>query len=193
MWEGVAAAALAARALATEVGGVDQAGAFEPMAVLSGGHGSVDPVVQQPGGGVAHTELAHERQRRQARLGPADQIDGQEPSRHQQLGVFHQAAGRQRGLMSAAIALKQTPGAAASNAPLSGRFAELRMRHAGGDAGQARLRPLKWLLIEWSADQAEPCKYILSTLPEDTGSDPSSLRASLAPWSSSRAASTLLG
>ena len=55
-----------------------------------------------------------------------------------------------------------------SNSPLSGRFAALRVRHAGGNAGKARLRPLQWLLIEWPVDQAEPCKYILSTLPEDT-------------------------
>ena len=55
-----------------------------------------------------------------------------------------------------------------TNAPLSGRFAALRVRHAGGNTGKARLRPLQWLLIEWPADQAEPCKYVLSTLPEDT-------------------------
>jgi SRSO17 transposase len=55
-----------------------------------------------------------------------------------------------------------------TNDPLSGRFAALRVRHAGGNAGKARLRPLQWLLIEWPADQEEPRKYILSTLPEDT-------------------------
>jgi len=55
-----------------------------------------------------------------------------------------------------------------SNAPLSGRFAALRVRHAGGNAGKARLRPLQWLIVEWPQEQAEPCKYILSTLPEDT-------------------------
>ncbi len=49
--------------------------------------------------------------------------------------------------------------------PLSGRFAAVRVRHAGGNAGKARLRPQQWLLIEWPADQAEPVKYILSTLP----------------------------
>jgi SRSO17 transposase len=54
-----------------------------------------------------------------------------------------------------------------TNEPLSGRFAALRVRHAGGNAGKARLRPLQWLLIEWPTDQAEPIKYILSTLPED--------------------------
>ena len=55
-----------------------------------------------------------------------------------------------------------------TNEPLSGRFAAVRVRHAGGNAGKARLRPLQWLLIEWPAGQAEPVKYVLSTLPEDT-------------------------
>ena len=55
-----------------------------------------------------------------------------------------------------------------TNEPLSGRFAALRVRHAGGNTGKARLRPLQWLLIEWPADQAEPSKYVLSTLPEET-------------------------
>jgi SRSO17 transposase len=55
-----------------------------------------------------------------------------------------------------------------TNEPLSGRFAALRVRHAGGNAGKARLRPLQWLLIEWPADLAEPSKYCLSTLPEET-------------------------
>jgi SRSO17 transposase len=55
-----------------------------------------------------------------------------------------------------------------TNEPLSGRFAALRVRHAGGNAGKARLCPLQWLLVEWPADQAEPTKYVLSTLPEDT-------------------------
>jgi SRSO17 transposase len=55
-----------------------------------------------------------------------------------------------------------------TNELLSGRFAALRVRHAGGNAGKARLRPLQWLLIEWPAGDAEPSKYVLSTLPEDT-------------------------
>lgn len=53
-----------------------------------------------------------------------------------------------------------------TNEPLSGRFAAVRVRHAGGNAGKARLRLQEWLLIEWPTDQAEPVKYILSTLPE---------------------------
>jgi SRSO17 transposase len=55
-----------------------------------------------------------------------------------------------------------------TNEPLSGRFAAVRVRHAGGNAGKARLRPQEWLLIEWPTDQAEPVKYILSTLPANT-------------------------
>lgn len=55
-----------------------------------------------------------------------------------------------------------------TNAPLTGRFAAVRVRHAGGNAGKARLRPQEWLLIEWPVEQAEPVKYILSTLLEST-------------------------
>jgi SRSO17 transposase len=53
-----------------------------------------------------------------------------------------------------------------SNAPLTGRFAAVRVRCAGSNIGKARLLAQQWLLIEWSADQAEPEKYYLSTLPE---------------------------
>ena len=55
-----------------------------------------------------------------------------------------------------------------TNETLSGRFAAVRVRHAGGNAGKARLRPEQWLLIEWPAKDAEPSKYVLSTLPEET-------------------------
>lgn len=55
-----------------------------------------------------------------------------------------------------------------TNETLSGRFAAVRVRHAGGNAGKARLRPEQWLLIEWPASDAEPSKYVLSTLPEET-------------------------
>ncbi len=55
-----------------------------------------------------------------------------------------------------------------TNAPLKGRFAAVRVRHAGGNAGRARLQPEQWLLIEWPAGDAEPSKYFLSTLSPDT-------------------------
>lgn len=55
-----------------------------------------------------------------------------------------------------------------TNERLTGRFAALRVRCAGGNVGKARLLAEQWLLIEWPADQAEPEKYYLSTLPETT-------------------------
>jgi len=55
-----------------------------------------------------------------------------------------------------------------TNETLTARFAALRVRHAGGNAGRARLRPEEWLLIEWPAGDAEPRKYFLSNLPADT-------------------------
>jgi len=54
-----------------------------------------------------------------------------------------------------------------TNEALSGRFAAVRVRHAGGNSGRARLRPEQWLLIEWPEGDADPLKYYLSTLPED--------------------------
>ena len=40
------------------------------------------------------------------------------------------------------------------------------LRCAGGNVGKDRRLPEQWLLIEWPADQAEPEKYYLSTLPQ---------------------------
>lgn len=54
-----------------------------------------------------------------------------------------------------------------TNETLSGRFAAVRVRHAGGNIGKARLHPEQWLLIEWPAGDAEPLKYYLSNLPAD--------------------------
>lgn len=55
-----------------------------------------------------------------------------------------------------------------TNATLSGRYAAVRVRHAGGNAARARLHPEQWLLIEWPAGDAGPLKYFLSNLPADT-------------------------
>jgi SRSO17 transposase len=55
-----------------------------------------------------------------------------------------------------------------TNEALSGRFAAVRVRHAGGNLGRARLWPQQWLLIEWPVEQSEPANYWLSTLPERT-------------------------
>ena len=53
-----------------------------------------------------------------------------------------------------------------TNERLTGRFAAVRVRCAGGNVGKARLLPQQWLLIEWPSGQAEPEKYCLSTLSE---------------------------
>ena len=55
-----------------------------------------------------------------------------------------------------------------TNETLCGRFAAVRVRHAGGHIGRTRVWPSQWLLIEWPAAEPEPTKYWLSTLPEDT-------------------------
>jgi SRSO17 transposase len=51
-----------------------------------------------------------------------------------------------------------------TNAALRSRFACVRVRAAHAD----RPRAEEWLLIEWPKGEAEPSRYFLSTLPEDT-------------------------
>ena len=54
-----------------------------------------------------------------------------------------------------------------TNAPLSSRFAALRVRPASRDYKHSTPRPHEWLLVEWPEGEAEPTKYWLSTLPEN--------------------------
>jgi SRSO17 transposase len=58
----------------------------------------------------------------------------------------------------------------ASNQILSSRFAAVRLRPASRDHNLATPHPVEWLVIEWPEGEAEPTKYWLSTLPEDTSS-----------------------
>jgi SRSO17 transposase len=55
-----------------------------------------------------------------------------------------------------------------TNAPLSSRFAALRVRPASRDYKGGIPHPHEWLLVEWPDGEAEPTKYWLSTLPEGT-------------------------
>jgi SRSO17 transposase len=55
-----------------------------------------------------------------------------------------------------------------SNQTLSSRFAALRIRSASHDVKRSNAHPIEWLIIEWPDGEAEPTKYWLSTLPEDT-------------------------
>jgi SRSO17 transposase len=54
-----------------------------------------------------------------------------------------------------------------TNAPLSSRFAALRVRPASRDYKHSTPRPHEWLLVEWPEGEAEPTKYWLATLPDD--------------------------
>ncbi|ALG75513.1 DDE endonuclease [Azospirillum thiophilum] len=58
-----------------------------------------------------------------------------------------------------------------TNAPLTSRFAAIRVHPAHRDNERAELRPAEWLLIEWPADEDEPSKYWLSTLAETASLD----------------------
>jgi SRSO17 transposase len=51
---------------------------------------------------------------------------------------------------------------------LRSRFACLRVRPAHRDYWRAEPYPEEWLLMEWPADESEPTKYWLSTLPAET-------------------------
>src|ERR671939_625082 len=55
--------------------------------------------------------------------------------------------------------------------PLTSRFARLRVRAAHRDYHLGEPRPEEGLLIEWPAEEKEPTKYWLSTLPEDIAFD----------------------
>ena len=52
-----------------------------------------------------------------------------------------------------------------TNTKLASRFAAVRVRPAHRDYHRSTPRPDEWCLIEWPADEAEPTKYVLSTLP----------------------------
>jgi len=55
-----------------------------------------------------------------------------------------------------------------TNAPLSSRFAALRVRPASRDYKGGAPHLHEWLLFEWPEGEVEPTKYWLSTLPDDT-------------------------
>ena len=55
-----------------------------------------------------------------------------------------------------------------TNAPLSSRFAAVRVRPAHRDYWRSEPHPEEWLLAEWPDGAPEPAKYWLSTMPADT-------------------------
>jgi SRSO17 transposase len=52
-----------------------------------------------------------------------------------------------------------------SNAPLTSRFASIRVRAAHRDWKRSDVREEEWLMIEWPESEAEPVHYWLSNLP----------------------------
>lgn len=54
-----------------------------------------------------------------------------------------------------------------ANAPLTSRFAAMRVRPAHHAHLAKTLRPEEWLLVEWPESDAEPFKYWLTTAPPD--------------------------
>src|SRR5918993_2957567 len=55
-----------------------------------------------------------------------------------------------------------------TNAPLTSRFAAVRVRPAHRDHLRHEPRPEEWLLVEWPKGEREPTKYWLSSLPPNT-------------------------
>src|SRR6478736_1431343 len=55
-----------------------------------------------------------------------------------------------------------------THAPLTSRFAAVRVRPAHRDYWRSAPRPEEWCLIEWPEGASEPTKYWLSTLPQET-------------------------
>ena len=95
------APALAPAGLAAQIGVIDFHDAAQRLAVVPLAHRLHEFVLQHPSRVVAHPQLALEVHRRDAVLGLAEQVDGQEPSGQGQLGVVEQRAGGERGLMLA--------------------------------------------------------------------------------------------
>jgi hypothetical protein len=88
--------ALAARALATQVGVIDLDPAFQlGLVSLAFGHRPHRLVLDQPGRGLLHPEPAAELDRADPALALGQVVDGQKPGGQRQLGVLEHGAGGQ--------------------------------------------------------------------------------------------------
>ena len=93
--------------LAAEVRVVNLDITLQRMGRVTRGHGSHDLLVHQPRSAVAHAEMAHQRQGRQAGFRLADQVHRQEPQSQRQLRTVHHRPSRQRRLVAAGPTLEQ--------------------------------------------------------------------------------------
>jgi len=97
---------LPSSALAAQISVVHLDFATEHVAGFTLRHGLHQLVMHQPGCGIAHAQLAFERECRQTGFGLTDEVDRQKPCRQRQLGRLKNGARDQRGLMPTGIALK---------------------------------------------------------------------------------------
>ncbi len=104
---------LAAATLTAQVGIIDLYLAFEDITRLALGHRTHQLVVDQPGRGIAHPQVSHQRERRQPGLGLADKVDREKPDAQGQFAALHHGARDQRGLMPTGLALKKRMGSSA--------------------------------------------------------------------------------
>ena len=101
-----APAGLAAGALATEVGVVGLDAAGQLPVPLAQEHHLHELVLDQPGGGVGHIEVALEFQRRDVVLGLRHQVHGQEPLGQCQLAGLEDRAAEHAALVATGAALE---------------------------------------------------------------------------------------
>jgi SRSO17 transposase len=93
---------------------------------------------------------------------------GRKPSRLRHDAEHRPFSAKDLAMRLSAEAWKEVEWREGSNQTLSSRFAAVRLRPASRDHKLMEPHPLEWLVVEWPEGEAEPTKYWLSTLPEDT-------------------------
>ena len=93
---------------------------------------------------------------------------GRKPTRLRRSADHHPVSVKEIALSLPKKAWHQVNWREGTNATLVSRFAALRLRPASRDEKRTTPHPCEWLLVEWPKSEAEPTKYWLSTLPEDT-------------------------
>jgi SRSO17 transposase len=93
---------------------------------------------------------------------------GRKPSRLRHDAEHRPVSAKELAMRLSAEAWKDVEWREGSNQALSSRFAAVRVRPASRDHKLMEPHPIEWLVVEWPEGEAEPTKYWLSTLPEDT-------------------------
>ena len=93
---------------------------------------------------------------------------GRKPSRLRHDAEHRPVSAKELAMRLPAEAWKDVEWREGSNQPLSSRFVAMPVRPASRDHKLVAPHPVEWLVVEWPQDEAEPTKYWLSTLPEDT-------------------------